>query len=56
MGALSRTDESAPVAQKYSQGSARPSSAPRAFRIASAGIIVAKIPAKIAATSTIGPR
>ncbi|MBP2690107.1 MAG: hypothetical protein H6Q83_2294 [Deltaproteobacteria bacterium] len=51
---MSRKLDSAPVAQKKWAGVATPSSAPRALRISSAGIIVAKIPAKRIATSSIG--
>ena len=54
VGALSRKDESAPVAQKNCHGSRTPSSAPRARRMSRAGSIVTKMPAKRAATSRIG--
>ena len=51
---MSRKEESIPEAQKNCQGAVSPSSAPRAFRIASAGIMVTKMPAKSTATSTMG--
>ena len=54
VGALSRNEESAPVAQKNCHGSRTPSSAPRVRSRSSAGSIVTKIPAKSAATSRIG--
>jgi len=54
VGALSRKLDNAPVAQKNCQGWVSPSSSPRASRMARAGIIVAKIPAKMIATSWIG--
>ena len=51
---MSRKLDSTPVAQKKCAGVITPSPAPRALRISSAGIIVAKIPAKRTATSSIG--
>ena len=54
MGALSRKDDRPPLAQKYCQGWVSPMGPPFACNSASAGIMVAKMPAKSTATSTIG--
>ena len=51
VGVLSRKLDMAPVTQNICHGSVRPSSAPFAFKIRSAGIIVIKIPINSTATS-----